>query len=169
MKIVEALKKIKENKRKIDDLRTKISQHCAHLDYETPMYADAKERVQSWAQSCEDLNQENIRLHDAIQRTNLATDVSIDFGDKTVTKKISEWIWRRREYAQADLRIWSAMTDRGLKEGTVQTSTGVEKKIQIVRCYDPILRDKKMAEYVSEPNLINAKLEVVNAITDLIE
>ena len=35
--------------------------------------------------------------------------------------------------------------------------------------FDPKIRDDKIEEYKSEPTTIDAKLEVVNAETDLIE
>jgi hypothetical protein len=38
-----------------------------------------------------------------------------------------------------------------------------------VRNYNPKRRDEKMAEYQGEPHEIDATLEVINAVTDLIE
>jgi hypothetical protein len=169
MKLIEAMKKIKENKEKIVDLQKKISENCAHLNIETPLYPDAEQKVTSWAQSCEDLNQENIHLLTSIQRTNLQTQVSIVLGEKTVTKCIAEWVWRRREYAAIDYNTYMKMTDRGLSEGKGRSSTGVDLDLKIVRKYNPETRDKKIAMFKSEPHMIDAKLEVINAITDLIE
>ncbi len=170
MKLIESMKKIKANKAKITDLQLKISKTCAHLSHETPEYgAGTADKITEWAQSCEDLTQENIRLLVAIARTNLATSVAIDLGGKKVTKTIAEWVWRRREYAKIDLDTWNKMTDRGLREGTVPSSTGVPLEVKLIRNYSPERRDKKMAEYAAEPGEIDSALEVVNAITDLIE
>jgi len=170
MKIIEAMKRVKANKEKITDLQTKIGQVSAHHAHETPLYgADTATKISEWAQSCDDLTQENIRLLTSIARTNLATQVTVTLSDKSVTKPIAEWIWRRREYAAVDLATWSKMTDRGLKEGHVQTSTGIPMEVKLVRNYDPERRDKKMAEYRSEPHEIDAALEVTNAITDLVD
>lgn len=168
MKIIEAMKKVKENKLKITDLKVMINANCAHLSFETPLYEDAKGKVQSWAQSCEDLSKENIKLLMAIARTNLVTDATIDIGGVEVTKTLAEWIWRRREYAASDLAVYSQMSDRGLREGTQQSSTGVAVEVKIIRKYDVEVRDKKIAAYKSEPKLIDSKMEVINAVTDLI-
>jgi hypothetical protein len=168
MKIIEAMKKVKENKEKIQDLQKKIKDNCACLAHETPMYENAAEKVKSWAQSCEDLTQENINLLTSITKTNLVTPVTIHIADKSVTKTIAEWVWRRREYATIDLATWTIMTDRGLQEGKIKSSTGVDLEVKLVRKYDPVARDAKIAMYKSEPHLIDAKLEVINAITDLI-
>lgn len=169
MKIIEAMKKVKANKEKIADLQIKIANHSAHLSHETPMYPDTAAKVQEWAQSCSDLTQDNVQLLTAIAKTNQNTPVTITLGEKNVTKSIAEWIWRRREYAELDLKTWNMQTDRGLKEGQAQSSTGVPFEVKIVRNYSPELRDRKVAELKSEPHEIDAALEVINAVTDLVE
>lgn len=168
MKIIEAMKKIKSNKEKITDLQSKIAANSANLSFETPMYPETKDKISGWAQACEDIGQENIGLLVSIQRTNLATPVTIDLGGKQVTKNIAEWVWRRREYAALDHATWSKMTDRNLKEGVSQTSVGTQLEVKIIRHYDPTIRDERRAVYASEAHLIDAALEVVNATTDLI-
>jgi len=169
MKIIEAMKKIKANKEKIVDLQEKIKGNSANLSFETPLYPDPKEKITGWAQAAEDIGQENIRLLVAIQRTNLATQVTIELGGVSVTKNIAEWVWRRRDYAKVDLGTWSMMTDRNLKEGQAQSSVGTPLEVKIVRHYDPTLRDTKKALYAGEPHQIDSALEVVNATTDLME
>lgn len=169
MKIIEAMKRVKANKEKIVDLQNKIAGASANLSFETPLYGtETATRIAEWTQSCDDLTQENIRLLTAIARTNLATPVTISLGEKSVTKSIAEWVWRRREYAALDLATWSKMTDRGLKEGSGQTSQGVPMEVKIIRHYDPVRRDKMITMYKSEPHEIDAALEVVNAVTDLV-
>lgn len=170
MKIIEAMKRVKLNEEKVADLQNRISGVSANLTIETPQYGDqTAKKIQEWLQSCEDISQENIRLLVAIQRTNLATKVPIEIGSKTVTKTIAEWVWRRRKYATQDLAGWQKLTDRGLKEGLSQSSTGVPLEIKIQRHYDPVKRDEKLSEYRAEPHQIDAALEIVNATTDLLE
>lgn len=170
MKIIEAMKRIKGNKEKITDLQAKVKAISANLSIETPVYGDqTAAKLTEFAQSCMDLSQENVRLLVSIQRTNLQTQVAIKLGDNTVTKSISEWVWRRREYAGVDLETWSQMGDRNLREGQVASSTGVPMDVKIVRHYNPVLRDRMFAMFRSEPREIDAALEVVNATTDLIE
>ena len=110
-----------------------------------------------------------MRLLTAISRTNVQTNVTITLGGRAVTKSIAEWIWRRREYALIDLKTWQSMGDRGLKEGVMNSSTGVPLEVKIIRNYDPELRDKRVAEYKGEPHEIDSALEVINAVTDLVE
>lgn len=169
MKIIEAMKRVKMNDEKVADLQQKISANSANISIETPLYGnDTDQRVREWLQSAEDIGQENIRLLVAIQRTNMATPVTITLGDKPVTKTIAEWVWRRRRYAEVDLGTWQKLTDKGIKEGIQQGPTG-PIEIKIVRHYDPMVRDAKLVEYRSEPHLIDGALEIVNATTDLVE
>lgn len=170
MKLIEAMKRVKQNKEKIADLQAKIAGHCANLSHETPVYGtETPTKIREWLQGCTDLSQDNVQLLVAIQRTNLATAVTVTLGDTAVTKRIAEWVWRRREYAALDLATWSKLTDRGLKEGQANTSTGQPFELKIVRHFDPVQRDTKLALYKSEPHEIDAALEIINAITDLIE
>lgn len=170
MKIIEAMKRVKANKEKIVDLQKQIAQFCANLNFESPTYGtETANKVAEWLQGCDDISKQNAKLLVAIQRTNLHTSVPIMLGEHTVTKSIAEWVWRRREYAALDLKTWSMLTDRNLKEGTGQNSSGTPVEIRLVRHYDPVKRDKMVAMYKSEPHEIDSALEVVNAVTDLIE
>lgn len=169
MKLIEAMKKVKGNREKIADLQAKIANNSAHLSHETSAYDDPKKKVNEWAQVCDDLSKESVNLLTRISKTNLETQVTIEIGGKTVTKSIAEWIWRRREFADVDLKTWRSMGDRGLKEGQMQSSTGQPIDVKIVRNYDIELRDKKMDEYSSESREIDSALEIANAITDLVD
>lgn len=172
MKIIEAMKRIKENKEKIVDLQSKISQYHVNMSYETPVYGnDTKAKIDGWLQSAHDIVLDNVKLLTQIGKTNLATQVTITLGDKPLTKSIAEWVWRRREYAQIDFNTWAKLNDRGLKDQLAAATTpGAEPtKITVVRHYDPSNRDFFVAMYKSEPHQIDAALEVINAVTDLIE
>ena len=169
MKIIEALKQIKELQRKADDLKDKVGKHSAYLSNETAVYDNQREQVRQWIQSHSDIVKEILRLRIAVQKTNLDTTVTIELGGKAITKTIAEWVHRRRDLATSEALMWGKLTDRGLREGTVKQSTGQETEVKIVRCYDPKERDAALYLYQSEPSIVDSKLEVVNAVTDLME
>lgn len=171
MKIIEAMKRVKLNNEKVADLRAKIGQNSAHLSYETPLYGDRqRQQVSEWVQACLDISQENVRLLVSIQRTNLATSVTVELGGKQVTKTIAEWVWRRRAYAEQDRATIAMLTDRSLKEGVVPSTTGGEPQtVKIIRNYDPASRDEALLMFRAEPHLIDSALEIINATTDLVE
>lgn len=164
-------KESKLNKVKIADLQAKIATNSANTNIETLLYGpETQNKINEWLQSCTDLSQENIRLLVAIARTNLSTQVTITLGGKTVTKSIAEWVWRRREYASLDLATWSRLTDRNLREGQIPPSPGATPfEVKIIRHYDPVKRDYMVAMFKSEPHEIDASLEIINAVTDLME
>lgn len=169
MKIIEALKKIKDLQKKADDLRSKLKSHSAHMDFETPPYQNQKEQVSQWLQAHSDILKEILRLRIAIMKTNLSTTIDIDLGGKTVSKTIAEWIYRRRDLAAAEKLAWQGLTDRGLKEGLAQNSMGINVQVKIIRCYEPAARDLAIAALDSEPTTIDGKLEIANAVTELLE
>jgi len=169
MKLIEAMKKIKELRIKAEDIKSKVGTYCADQSHETPVYPDQKAKIKEWTQSYSDILKEILSLRVAIQRTNLATEVTIELGGKQVTKTIAEWIHRRRDLADLEKAVWNVIGDRGLREGTVQTSTGEKTEVKIRRYYDPEERDNKTELFRSEPSVVDSTLEVVNAVTDLVE
>lgn len=169
MKLIQAMKRLKDLAVKAEDLRKKVVQYSADLSIETPAYPDQKQQVREWIQAHHDVLNEILKLRIGIQRTNLATDVAIEIGGKQVTKSIAEWIHRRRDLAKADMTMWAGIGDRNLKETNVQTSPGGPvTEVRIRRYWDQAERDRSIELYRSEPSIIDGTLEVVNATTDLI-
>jgi hypothetical protein len=172
MKIIEAMKKLKQLQVKAADLRALVLKNHADMSHENPVYGteqQQRDRVAEWVQSHHDTVQEIARLRVAIQKTNLATNVTIEIGGKQVSKSIAEWIHRRKDLAKLDLDLWSQFNDRNLRDGYLPTSGGEKTETKVRRYYDPSVRDAKLAVYKSEPGVIDGHLEVVNAVTDLLE
>uniref|UniRef100_A0A6H1ZNY9 Uncharacterized protein n=1 Tax=viral metagenome TaxID=1070528 RepID=A0A6H1ZNY9_9ZZZZ len=169
MKLIEAMKQVKDLLRKADDLQGKTATFSAHHSTETPTYPDQKKQISEWLQSHSDILKEIMRLRVAIQRTNLQTNVDIELGGKAVRHTIAEWIHRRRDLAAKACSAWRGLTDKGLREGKMKDSQGNEVDVKIVRCYDPSERDIKVELYTAEPTIIDGRLEVINAVTDLVE
>lgn len=174
MKVIEGMKQIKTLKKKCEDLRQKVAQNCADLDYETPVYGNPEQQakeVRGWIQAHHDCLKEIQRLWIAIQRTNLATKVTISLGGKNVEKTVAEWVLRRRELANLELSMWRGIGDRGLKEGVMPKSNPDQplREVKIRRYYDPRERDAMVTLYTGEATTIDSSLEVSNAVTDLIE
>ena len=173
MKLIQAMKRVKDLTSKAEDLRKKIALNCADLTIETPTYGDEKQqkaKIEEWLQAHGDILREILRLRVAIQRTNLMTYVTIELEGKPVTKSIAEWIHRRRDLAKMSLLAWASLTDRGLKEHDLQTAKDAKvTEVRIRRYFDPSGRDLKLDLYRSEPSIIDGALEVTNAITELQE
>lgn len=169
MKIIEAMKQVKDLQRKAEDLVKKVQENCVVSSIETPTYEDQKQQVSEWIQAHSDILKKIMQLRVAIQRTNLHTLVVIELGGVNVEKCIAEWVHRRRDLAKLELSMWAGISDKRIKEGMFGGPGGTPVEIKIVRFYDPKARDEKMSLFSSEPSLIDAKLEIVNAVTDIVE
>lgn len=170
MKLIQAMKKLKDLGVKAEDLRKKVGACCADLTIETAQYPDQKGQIREWIQSHHDILKEILSLRERIQKTNLATSVTIELGGKQVSKSIAAWIHRRRDLAKFEMEMWQRLTDRNLKEQNVQTTPGGPvTEVRIRRYFDAPERDAKIELYRVEPSVIDATLEVTNAVTDLLE
>lgn len=169
MKIIEALKQVKDLVRKSSDIKQKIAMYCADMDYETPVYADQKTQVAQWLQSYKDIVREIGRLKYCIQKTNVTVRVTIVIDGNEINKSIAEWIDRRRSLAELEKMAWAVLSNKGLKDLRCQQSTGQIVDAKVRYYYDPKEKDRMIEILSSEPNLIDGKLEIVNAITDLVE
>lgn len=169
MKIIEALKKIKYLELKCKDLVDKIKNNCCDMDYETPVYTDQKIQVSEWLQSHKDVVREIGKLKYNLQKTNVLTKVTITIDGHDVTKSITEWIDRRRTLAETEKQAWLILSNRGLRDMRLQQSSGQVVDAKVRYYYDPKQRDKQIEVLTSEPSLINSRLEIINATTDLIE
>lgn len=175
MKIIEALKKRNELIQKAEDLKHKINKYCAQMNFETPVYGDKqKDQINEWLQAHGDVIKEIEQLSVAIQKTNILTEVEISFGQDSkdkeivVKKSIAAWIHRRRNLAKMQEEVYAALNDKNLKEGAMKGSTGEYVDCKIVRFYDPKDRDYFQNLYHIEPGVIDRRLEVINATTDLV-
>lgn len=168
MKIIEALKMLKSLEKKADDIRGLIKKYCCDMSYEEPAYENQKLKVSGWIQAYRDLLREISDLSFRLQRTNVMTMVEIEIDGKVVKKSIAEWIMRRRKLCPMELAMWDDVGDNNLREGIFRLSTGDVKEARVRRYYDVEERDKRRASLSNEPFLIDGKLEIVNAITDLV-
>jgi len=170
MKLIQAMKALKDLLSKAEDLRKKVAEHCAAPSTDTPKYPDQRGKIGEWLQAHHDTLKEVQRLRLAIQRTNLATPVTIELAGRPVTHSIAGWIHRRRDLSKLEHAMWSGLGDRGLKEGQVQLQANSQPvQISIVRYFDIEMRDRKVEEFRTESSVIDAALEVTNAVTELIE
>lgn len=170
MKIIQALKSIKDLRRKADDIQAKVAKYCTDLDCDTPTYPDQKKQIEEWCQAHNDILVEILDLRTRIQRTNLATSVTIELGGKQVTKSIAAWVHRRKDLAKLQESFWSVLTDKGLPPLHTYQLRPESPKVTVQRrhYYDPAERDTKVELYRSEPSKIDGTLEVINAVTDLL-
>jgi hypothetical protein len=170
MKIIEALKESEDLKRQVASLTSKISTECAILSHETPKYgSDQQKTIAGWIQGAHDRVKRIEELRLAINYTNMVTPVTLEVGNNNVTKSIASWILRRRDLCALDASVWNRVGDRNLREGQIQLSNGDKQEVTITRFYSPTERDEMVEQYSAEPTIIDSRLEVMNAVTDLVD
>lgn len=175
MKIIEALKTIKDLQRKASDIRIKIATFCADLETETPAYGTLEiqtKQIAEWLQSHADILTQIETLRIAIQQTNLKTLVPIVLRDDkpAVVKSIANWIHRRHDLASLSAQAWLGLTNRNIKPMNYKPSTTSDevKTANVRKYYSQQTRDFMVELYTSEPSRIDSALEITNATTDLI-
>lgn len=169
MKIVEALKKVKDLRVKAVNLREKITLCSAHMENNPPEYKDPKVQIKEWLQIHKDIIQEIESLLVRIQVTNTQTQVMIEIGGNQIVKSIAAWVYRERELSELDFQAWSALTDRGLRATIDRAQKDPEKQaVKVIFNFDAAERDKMTEIYRNEKSLINSQLEITNAVTDLL-
>lgn len=168
MKIIEAMKQIKALEHKAKDLLELARKHAADLDIESAVYPDQKGQVKSWIDAYIGCLDTIISLQTKIQKTNTETVIPIIIGDDKIVRTISGWLYRKNKIA-TETSIWKSLTDGNCRDSAFVESSGKQRDIKVRRYYDPQLRDKKISLLSQEPFLIDAALEVTNAVTDLIE
>lgn len=167
MKIIEALKKIKLNEKKIEQVTLLMNKFSAKMENENfPYDKEPIQQMQDWKQSIMSLLRDNEDLLLRIFKTNLNTQVSIELPSGTVTKSISAWMIERDRSTKLVSRMSQTYTDNGLKPKTVEED-GVLKVIQVELAYNPESVDKLRADLLEVPSLIDSALEIVNATTEL--
>jgi len=169
MKIIEALKQIKYLVKKAEDLQQKIGSNCADMEFDQPLYSDMKLKISEWLQAHTDVVREVQRLRFRLQKTNVMTSLTIPLNDVSVTRTIFEWVQRRKDLAKLELDAWKKLTDRNLKDGQYQQTSGQMGIMKMRRYYDPSEKERKISMLTMEPMLIDSALEIVNCTTDLLE
>ena len=112
---------------------------------------------------------ENCRWATAKQQArNKTNNRKIEIAGKS--KTIAEWILRRRKLNQWEMLMWKQIRDTLMPTPVKDTSKDGEPRIaQVIRFYDVEERDAKVLELNEECTRIDGALEIINAVTDLIE
>ena len=177
MKIIEAMKEMPLIIKKVNAHNQKISQYSSTLstvkDLPFGTVEGQTKEVASLVQSNEDLIKRYLMLQRSLAFTNTQIKVEINGDSKT----IAEWLHIRNAGIHSNNGLYGAMvnTYRALNTnranamiGEVRTDLS-ETALQVIRCYDQKMADEKIESLTDIYDQIDAKLEVVNATTDLIE
>ncbi len=170
MKIIEAMKQIKINERKINQNREEITRYSSAINTEKPLFANEnqqREAVKELLQANTDLVKRNMKLKKAIEKTNLEVKVTIEGTEWS----LSEFLMLNRKYAKMMMDTYAAQNDsagemRLRTVGSMKDSEG--KTPHVVRFYDEKKKNEGRKEWMDLADSITTRLEVINATTELI-
>jgi len=170
MKVVVALKELNLILKKMTTTDVRITEISAHLSNEVPRLGSEQahmDKMKELTQSNLDLAERYLALKRALDKTNLATSVTITGKTYTVTDLLN----LRRKLGTPIIATFQSMNDEDARRRVGHaTSSRVQgdAPITVVRYYDDDKRYEAIAEWQEFLGHIDGKLEVVNAVTDLI-
>lgn len=170
MKIIEALKELPLIDKKIQKNIAQIQQYSSeadngHMDLPFGTADEQAKEVASLVQSTNDLADRSANIRRVLSLTNATVAVEIS----GVTRSITEWIAYRTNGFSHQIRALQAMNDSIAKANLNKVGFDEEKGVRIARFYNEKDRNEKTAALEALQGQLDARLEMVNATTDLVE
>lgn len=171
MKIIEALKELKIIEKKMMRNFESITRYSSIVSIERPHFdTEAKQRqeVKSYLQANIDLQERYRDLKKKIERTNLEVKVEL-LGQKYT---LSDLLIIKRKIAAMMIKTYRSLNDTAAEQRLInyrsdRISEGERPKV--VRFYDEEEKNKMLRHWQDLNDIIDSRLEVINATTDLIE
>lgn len=183
MKLIEALKNLKTVEKRIEKNAQMIGQYAAWVSTETPPFETEdkqREEVKSLIQANLDLEREYLRLKIAIDYTNLNTKVTIGERTHCITellilngKATADSYGKRQKIpgaAKFRFSTYNALNAAPAAQRMQQIYTrGIDgtNPPKVICAFSEAEKNKALTEWDSFIQAIDAKLEVVNAETEL--
>lgn len=171
MKIIEAMKDLKLIESKMKKNIEYINNYSSALDTEKLPFGseeDQKKEVQRLIQSNNDLAERYLYLKAAIERTNLSTKVMIEGGKREYT--IFELLNIKRTLSAYLKSTYVSLSPKEGNSRLVRAQSAMNSVVpKVVTFYSEREKNEKLDELERFFTSITSRLEVVNAVTDLIE
>ena len=173
MMIIEGLKELKLIESKMKKNNEQIEKYSSILDNERPQFESESHQMQevkNLVQSNKDLQERYLRLKAAIDRTNLSTKVKIDGQTKEYT--IYELIIIKRKLGDLIKQTYTSMNTKqanGRLSITRSSLGGPSNSAKVVQLYDERVKNEALDAHENFMSVIDRRLEVVNAVTAIIE
>jgi hypothetical protein len=177
MMLIEALKTLRVLEKRIADNSAKIQLYASSVTTERPVFGsddEQKREVQSLCQANEDLVENYIKLSERIERTNLGTSIVIAGRVMSLQKalllkrklgKLLRSTYTALNDSQGRAKLNQASGGRQL----VSVQTGPSNAAQLELYYDEAQKNKRVRDIDDMLADIDAKLEVINATTELLD
>lgn len=168
MKIIEALKELRLIDKKIDRNHTNIEKYSSMVSTELPAFNTLEEqrlKVASMVQETRDFVYRKIELKARIAYTNLMTYVTIG-GRKWSLQNLLDF---QRGSLSSIRGAYESLSDHA-GQVRLRNAVSLEGRVpQVVRLYDENSKLTELDFWDTLKEDISARLEVINAVTDLLE
>ena len=168
MKIVEAMKELRTIEKRMQSNISYLDQYSSILNTERPEFGteeDQKKEVAALLQSNKDLMAQYLKIKSSIEKTNLETLVEI----KGETKSIGEWLIIRRKLAKVMEMTYSALSSNNASNRMRMNMGSSDRTPQIIKMFDEKIKLEGLDKWQTMSDNIDARLQVINALTDIIE
>ena len=168
MKIIECLKQMKMNEKKLGKNVLMIQQYSSVCSAEKPVFGTEdiqRKEVKELIQSNMDLIKRQTELRSALQKTNMETEVNI--GD--ITDTIDYFLYMKTKGIAFTISTYNALNERTARQRMMGGNTTVDgKRPQVEYMYDEKEKNAALRKYGDLEGEISARLEVINATTNII-
>jgi hypothetical protein len=167
-KIIEVMKNLKVIEKRMVANREKISKYAAIVSTERPVFdteSEQKKEVASLIQANMDLIVEYTKGKLLVDKTNAATIVEINGKSYS----ISELLLLKRKLAQEMIMTFGSLNDNQATMRLRNAQTVDGKVPQVIRMYDERAKNEGTSFWQELYHTIDSRLEVINAMTDVVE
>ena len=168
MKIIEGMKRLRVIEKRMESQRNAVTEYASKLSTEMPRFQtkeDQAKEVASLIQSNNDLCAEYLRIKRSIEYTNLK--VTVELQGKAYS--ISDLLVVKRKLADRMVATYRALNDTAARDRlrNAPKFDGETPKVEIL--YDERTKLDNIRKWQDLADIIDSRLEVINATTDLIE
>lgn len=168
MKIIEALKRLKVIEKRIVSNNAEITKYASKLNTEMPVFEsvpEQKKEVMSRVQSNVDLAKEYLKIKSDIEFTNLTTKVELNGKMYSLT----DLLYIKRKVAGMMADTFKALNDSVARTRERNAAVVDGKRPVVELMYDETFKNANTREWLELYDIIDSRLEVINATTDLVE
>ena len=168
MKIIEGMKRLRVIEKRMESQRNAVTEYASKLSTEMPRFQtkeDQAKEVASLIQSNNDLCAEYLRIKRSIEYTNLK--VTVELQGKAYS--ISDLLVVKRKLADRMVATYRALNDTVARDRlrNAPKFDGETPKVEVL--YDERTKLDNIRKWQDLADMIDSRLEVINATTDLIE
>ena len=168
MKIIEGMKELKLIEKKMMANCQKIEQYSSTVSTERPFFENEKtqtKEVEQLVQANLDLGDRYLQIKRLIERTNL--EITAEFDGKTYT--LSDLLVIKRRMGERMMDTYKSLSSKYADARLKLAPKDADGKLGVVvRLYDERKRNTEISKLLDFMSNIDARLEVINATTDLV-